>query len=97
MPRDASIQVIDLGPSASPPRQAGNHLRDRDRRIAELEARVAQQDQQAQLRGLLKSQERWIDISSILQNGADVTLPKTQNSLASGKGEVRRFPFHALL
>lgn len=75
MPRDASIQVIDVGPSASP-RQAGSHLRDRDRRIAELEARVAQQDQQAQLPGLLKNS----------------TLPKTQNSLASGKGEVLFIP-----
>jgi len=41
------------------PRQAGSHLRDRDRRIAELEARVAQQDQQVQMQGftVLESQE----------------------------------------
>ena len=50
----------DVGPSASP-RQAGSHLRDRDRRIAELEARVAQQDQQVQMQGFIRISVREMD------------------------------------
>lgn len=48
-----SSQVIDVA-CVDIPRQAGSHLRDRDRRIAELEARVAQQDQQVQMQGLIR-------------------------------------------
>ena len=44
------IPIFDFGSLGTPGsvrRQAGGHLRERDRRIAELELRVAQQDQQA--------------------------------------------------